>query len=280
MRLIALFVITCLSALAQQGQPVNISEGPPANKWTSLYKYDASSNLAYICYAHGAQANHAWTVSGATLTGITDATNTSTVTTSTDHGLQVGNVVTIANTLVANWAAAAITSIVDAANTATITFAAAHGLDTNDVITISGVTTDTDLNGTYLFTSTGAATGTITTASVTDATYDATSDPALAIAYGDTDLAGSYLIATVPTSATFTITTANVTDGVYNEASTLSVSTTAPRSNAAVWDVRRLQYDTSGNLTAAHWGIGSISAKAFAGGTQQSCDGAASLAYR
>lgn len=76
------------------------------------------------------------------------------------------------------WAQAskAITSIVVSTNTGTVTTLAAHGLSPGVLITISGVTTDTDLNGTYYVqTVPTTATLTITTASVSDATYtDAT----------------------------------------------------------------------------------------------------------
>jgi hypothetical protein len=66
-----------------------------------------------------------------------------------------------------------VTQIVDAANTATVTTAAAHGLAVNNSVTIAGVTGDTDLNGTYrILTVPSTTTFTVTSASVTDATYN------------------------------------------------------------------------------------------------------------
>ena len=64
-----------------------------------------------------------------------------------------------------------LTNIVDAATTATATTASAHGLTTGATVVITGATEDTDLNGTYTITVTGATTFTFTSASVTDATY-------------------------------------------------------------------------------------------------------------
>jgi hypothetical protein len=68
---------------------------------------------------------------------------------------------------------ASITQIVDASNTGTVTVAEDHGLSVNNRVVISGVTGDTDLNGTYIvLTVPSATTFTITTANVTDATYN------------------------------------------------------------------------------------------------------------
>lgn len=65
-----------------------------------------------------------------------------------------------------------LTNIIDAANTSTVTTASAHGLAINDKVVVSGATVDTDLNGTYLVQTVGSTTTfTITTASVSDATY-------------------------------------------------------------------------------------------------------------
>lgn len=69
-------------------------------------------------------------------------------------------------------AASTLTNIVDSSNTATLTFAAAHKLYVGARITIAGVTTDPDLNGTYVVKTVPlTTTATITTASVTDTTY-------------------------------------------------------------------------------------------------------------
>ena len=70
-------------------------------------------------------------------------------------------------------ASLAVTQIVDAANTATVTTAAAHGLNVGNEVIIAGVTGDTDLNGRYVIqTAATTTTFTVTSASVTDATYN------------------------------------------------------------------------------------------------------------
>ncbi len=127
MRLIIALLAISACAMAQDGIAVNQSDGPPGRAFTKLYFYDGSGNIEYICTAVAAQQG--WTV---TPTQIVDSSNTSTVTTSADHGLQVGN-----------------------------------------LVTISGATIDADLNGTYVIqTVPSTTTFTVTTASVTDATYN------------------------------------------------------------------------------------------------------------
>lgn len=186
----------------QRGQLVDVSPYPGRNEPTRLMFYNATThNLEYMCLTPpvgpwGLQANvpasFSWTRSASTLTSIVDATNTSTVTTSTAHGLQIGN-----------------------------------------SITVSGATVDTDLNGTYV-------------------------------------------IQTVPTTTTFTITTANVGDATYTE-STLVVTTTAPRSTVGIWAIARYQYTDTNNTTSvtiSQWaGNGS-------GSYNNICDSRATLAYR
>ena len=66
----------------------------------------------------------------------------------------------------------------------------------------------------------------------------------------DTDLNGTYYVASAATSTTFTITTANVTDATYNAAGT-QVSTNAPRTTAAIWKITFYQYDGSNNLVSS-----------------------------
>lgn len=69
-----------------------------------------------------------------------------------------------------------VTTIVDASNTATVTTDGPHGFSTGQSVVISGVAgpDDTDLNGTYTITVTGADTFTFTSASVTDGTTTGT----------------------------------------------------------------------------------------------------------
>jgi len=78
-----------------------------------------------------------------------------------------------------------LTSIVNSTTTSTVTTVADHELTVGATVVISGVTEDTDLNGTYV-------------------------------------------VATVPTSKTFTITTSDVTDGTYDEDTTTVTSPVSP----------------------------------------------------
>lgn len=64
-----------------------------------------------------------------------------------------------------------VTSIVDLVNTATVTTTSPHGLVTGDIVKISGATVDTDLNGNYSVTVSSTTVFTVTSASVSDATY-------------------------------------------------------------------------------------------------------------
>ena len=86
-------------------------------------------------------------------------------------------------TAVTTWATTArITSVVDSGTTATLTFVFPHGMTTSSRLTISGVTTDTDLNGTYAVVSVPTTkTLTITTANVTDGSYTPGNNPSLSI---------------------------------------------------------------------------------------------------
>ncbi len=149
---------------AQDGTSVSPSQGPPYVAYTSLYFYDGSGRIEYICQAKSAQDNFQWKRSDSTLTSIVVLTNTGTVTTSTANGLAVGN-----------------------------------------RVTVSGATVDTDLNGTYF-------------------------------------------IQAITSSTVFTITTASVANATYTE-STLKVETTAPRSTAPVWDIKKYIYNGSGLVT-------------------------------
>ena len=186
MKRLPLLLFLSLSAYSQVAPEYTPSVAPPNTPITILSYRDGSNNVQYICKALSNQPDFAWTRSAATLTSIVDSSNTSTVTTSTAHGLSVGN-----------------------------------------RVTISGATVDPDLNG-------------------------------------------SYVIQSVPNSTTFTITTANVTDGTYNE-STLTVDTTAPRSNASVWSIQQNYYTTT-YLDRIAWAEGTTS-------FTKACDSKATYAY-
>lgn len=81
-----------LAALCLFGQTeVSVSEFPPLRGTTSLYFYDGSDRIEYICTAGAAQPSASLAVSQ-----IVDSANTATVTTSSAHGLTTGNIVVIA----------------------------------------------------------------------------------------------------------------------------------------------------------------------------------------
>lgn len=84
-----------------QGAAVNQSQANPPDAFTTLLFYDGSNNITYTCKAASQQPSFAWTRALSTLTSIVDAANTSTVTTSTAHGLAVGNLATISGATIA-----------------------------------------------------------------------------------------------------------------------------------------------------------------------------------
>jgi hypothetical protein len=67
----------------------------------------------------------------------------------------------------------------------------------------------------------------------------------------DTDLNGTYIVATVADSTHITFTTANVTDATYTDA-TMTIATNAPRSNANVWSIRKFAY-TGTAINRGRW---------------------------
>lgn len=95
--------------------------------------------------------------------------------------------------------------VISSTNTATVTTAAAHGLAVGNRVQISGVTTDTDLNGSYAIVSVPSATTfTVTTANITTGvTFNGASDAAMVMA------------------------------------------TNAPRTTASVWSIQRNFYTTT-----------------------------------
>lgn len=89
--------VVCLAALplsAIDGVP----EGPPPDGWTTLLFY-TGSNLEYVCQARGLQPNFSYRRSDSTITSITDSGTTSTAVVP-NHGLAVGNAVTISGATV------------------------------------------------------------------------------------------------------------------------------------------------------------------------------------
>lgn len=95
MRTLILFILSIAGLYAQTSPEYTKSIAPPTTPYTYLMFRDGSNNIEYICRALSNQQNFTWTISAATLTSITDATNVATVTTSTNHGLAVGNSVSV-----------------------------------------------------------------------------------------------------------------------------------------------------------------------------------------
>lgn len=122
---ILLFLVAVI-ALAQQPQPVAITDNSilPVTKlfyWTGTASTDG---VQYACLAPTV-ATYTWAVTPSagqgTLTSIVVATNVGTVTTVGNHGLQVGNVVTVAGSTTAALNGVYQIKTVGAATTFTIT---------------------------------------------------------------------------------------------------------------------------------------------------------------
>ena len=84
-------------------------------------------------------------------------------------------------------------------------------------------------------------------------------------------LNGSYIIGTVPSANTFTFPTSGVSNGTYTDLKTLT--TTAPRSNAATWSIMRMTYNGSNQIIATQWAGGISTAS-------QICDNRTNLTYQ
>lgn len=138
MRTLTILFLSIAGLFAQTSPEYTQSVAPPTTPYTSLFYRDGSSNVEYICKALSNQPTYVWYAANGTpvLTSIVDSTNTATITTATDHGLLAGN-----------------------------------------RVQIFGVTSDVDLNGSYVIATVPSGnTFTITTANVTDGTYNGTSD--------------------------------------------------------------------------------------------------------
>lgn len=101
---VALVILGAVALGAQStpqydGSAVRISQGPNDKDYTTKFGYTAGGLLEYQGKASRVQPEFSWNSSTATLTSIVVASNVGTVTTSTDHGLTVGNKVTIAGVL-------------------------------------------------------------------------------------------------------------------------------------------------------------------------------------
>ena len=139
LKAIALALTCAFFAYGQVGDDVLVSDGPQRAPHTQLYFRDGLNNVEYSCVARRAQANYSWTTAGSTLTSIVDSANTSTVTTSTAHGLAVGNEITIAGASDADLNGTYYIQTVGSATTFTITTASVTDATYNSGLTLSTV---------------------------------------------------------------------------------------------------------------------------------------------
>lgn len=101
MRTLTILFLSIAGLFAQTSPEYTPSIAPPTTPYSYLMYRDGSNNVEYICRALSNQSNFTWTISAATLVNITDATNVATATTSTNHGLSVGNAVSVYGSTVA-----------------------------------------------------------------------------------------------------------------------------------------------------------------------------------
>ena len=122
MKSLILLFIASVGLNAQQAQPVTISDNP-LPPITSLYFYDGNNNLQYICRSPQS-ASYTWAVTATnqgTLTSIVVSSNVGTVTTVGNHGLQIGNVITVSGSTTAALNGSYQIQTVGSATTFTIT---------------------------------------------------------------------------------------------------------------------------------------------------------------
>lgn len=140
MRILKPALIAALAGIAlfgQANQTVAISKGTPDTAITSLFFYDGSNNLQYVCKARQPFATFTWAVTPSVAAG-----------------------------------QGTLTSIVVSSNVGTVTTSGNHGLAVNNRVVVAGSTTSA-LNGSYVIQTVGAATTfTITTSGVADGTYN------------------------------------------------------------------------------------------------------------
>ncbi len=139
----AVLLLTAAAALAQTS--VSQTEKPSNDAVEARYYRDGSNNLEYTCEALATQPKDSvWTRSAST-------------------SMQPNTPSSVGQKT--------LTSIADSGTTGTVNITA-HGLSVGQWVTVSGATVDTDLNGTYVVVTASANSFTITTANVTDATYN------------------------------------------------------------------------------------------------------------
>jgi hypothetical protein len=99
MRTAVLAALLCASALAQTNVDATLTEQRPRQATTTLNFYDSNGNQIYSCTALSLQPlpnlNQLFSIAQSTLTNIVVSANVATATTTANHGLQVGNSVTV-----------------------------------------------------------------------------------------------------------------------------------------------------------------------------------------
>lgn len=90
MKTVLVILFSAVAAFAQGSQAVNVVNDPPPTPVQKLFFYDGSNNLQYICVAPQRNATTVQQRGDDALTNIVDSSNTSTVTTSSAHGLYIG----------------------------------------------------------------------------------------------------------------------------------------------------------------------------------------------
>lgn len=103
MKTLAIMLLSAVALFAQQkGTPVTVTNYP-TDQPSKVLDYDGSGNLIYVGFAAPAgpwngnrvPITFSWTFAASTLTSIVVATNVGTATTSTAHGLRIGDPVVV-----------------------------------------------------------------------------------------------------------------------------------------------------------------------------------------
>ena len=96
---------------------------------------------------------------------------------------------------------------------------------------------------------------------------------------GGTGLNGPFIVASVPSTTTFTYAVV-VTPGTYNNQG-ITITSTAPRTNAPIWAIKRYYYGGTGgtSLLGSRWAM-ATGATTSATTSVNSCDGRAALPYQ
>lgn len=88
------------------------------------------------------------------------------------------------------------------------------------------------------------------------------------------------IVATVGSTTTFTVATSGIADATYST-SGMTYTTTAPRTNANIWSIKRFTYGGTGgtSLVATQWAVKSGGTTSGTG-SENACDSRTTLAYQ